>query len=97
MRLISCSGPEVSLLDYVTQQEKLFPAIASVFAFIFVSKQLRNMYEENESRLHESQDFSLLAEVHLDVYVLVSLLPINWGYTHDIIPGNWGLEQNGEL
>ncbi|XP_063952128.1 peroxisomal acyl-coenzyme A oxidase 1-like [Lytechinus pictus] len=60
---IEKNGPEVPILDYQTQQHKLFPGIAAAYAFKFVSLQLKPLYQENEKNL-QKLNFSLLPELH---------------------------------
>ncbi|XP_071499066.1 peroxisomal acyl-coenzyme A oxidase 1-like [Diadema antillarum] len=60
---IEDSGPEVPILDFQTQQQKLFPGLAAVFAIYFAGQHLRRLYEENEESLLKG-DFSILPELH---------------------------------
>lgn len=55
--------PEVQVLNYVTQQHRLFPLLAAVYAFQFAAHWLRLLYEDVQKRLREN-DFSTLPEVH---------------------------------
>ncbi|KAI7753238.1 hypothetical protein M8C21_006017 [Ambrosia artemisiifolia] len=56
-------GPETQVLDYKTQQSRLFPLVASAFAFRFASDWLKLLYTDVKQRL-EVNDFSTLPEVH---------------------------------
>ncbi|MCO5608791.1 hypothetical protein L7F22_063008 [Adiantum nelumboides] len=55
--------PEEQVLNYVTQQERLFPLLAAVFAFQLSAQWLRWLYEDVQERFKEN-DFSTLSEVH---------------------------------
>lgn len=55
--------PEVQVLNYVTQQHRLFPLLAAVYAFQFAAHWLRWLYEDVQKRLRVN-DFSTLPEVH---------------------------------
>lgn len=55
--------PEEQVLNYVTQQQRLFPLLAAVYAFQFAAQWLRWLYEDVQKRLQEN-DFSTLPEVH---------------------------------
>ncbi|XP_050434903.1 probable peroxisomal acyl-coenzyme A oxidase 1 [Adelges cooleyi] len=54
---------ECQILDYQTQQYKLFPVIATSIAFRFAATWLRNVYDEVTSRL-EQGDIKRLPELH---------------------------------
>ncbi|XP_076954901.1 peroxisomal acyl-coenzyme A oxidase 1-like [Bidens hawaiensis] len=56
-------GPEIQVIDYKTQQSRLFPLLASAFAFRFVSEWLKSLYNDVKQRI-EANDFSTLAEAH---------------------------------
>jgi len=43
-RISFCSAGEVKVLDYQTQQYRLFPALARVFAIAFTGLYIRKMY-----------------------------------------------------
>eukprot|EP00057_Strongylocentrotus_purpuratus_P007734 XP_011662208.1 PREDICTED: peroxisomal acyl-coenzyme A oxidase 1-like [Strongylocentrotus purpuratus] len=60
---IDKNGPEVPILDYQTQQHKLFPGIAATYAFKFVSLRLKTLYLKNEANL-QKLNFTLLPELH---------------------------------
>jgi len=53
---------EPQVLDYQTQQMKVFPAISSAYAIFFTGFTLRNIYQEILSSV-EAGDTSRLAEV----------------------------------
>ncbi|KAK2655814.1 hypothetical protein Ddye_008866 [Dipteronia dyeriana] len=52
--------PEVSILDYQSQQHKLMPMLASTYAFYFATKHLVEQYSEMK-KTHNEQ---LVADVH---------------------------------
>lgn len=54
---------EQQVLNYVTQQQRLFPLLAAVYAFQFAAQWLRRLYEDVEKRLKDN-DFSTMPEVH---------------------------------
>ncbi|MBA0768805.1 hypothetical protein Gotri_017585 [Gossypium trilobum] len=56
-------GPETQVIDYKTQQSRLFPLLASAYAFRFVGEWLKWLYTDVTQRLQAS-DFSTLPEVH---------------------------------
>ncbi|KHG20798.1 Peroxisomal acyl-coenzyme A oxidase 1 -like protein [Gossypium arboreum] len=56
-------GPETQVIDYKTQQSRLFPLLASAYAFRFVGEWLKWLYTDVTRRL-EANDFSTLPEVH---------------------------------
>jgi acyl-CoA oxidase len=51
------------VLNYKTQQNRLFPLIASAYAFRFVGEWLKSLYTDVTQRL-QANDFSTLAEAH---------------------------------
>lgn len=56
------SDPETKILDYQTQQQKLLPQLATVYAFHFLAGSLMEFFQSSYSAiLHK--DFSLLPEV----------------------------------
>lgn len=55
--------PETQVLNYMTQQQRLFPLLASTYAFQFAAQWVRWLYEDIQSRLQKN-DFSTLPEVH---------------------------------
>ncbi|KAK8710660.1 hypothetical protein V6N13_145974 [Hibiscus sabdariffa] len=56
-------GPETQVIDYKTQQSRLFPLLASAYAFRFVGQWLMWLYRDVIQRL-QTNDFSTLPEVH---------------------------------
>ncbi|XP_038068854.1 peroxisomal acyl-coenzyme A oxidase 1-like [Patiria miniata] len=56
-------GPEVVILDYQTQQEKLFPGLATAYAFNAVGKRLQEVFNKVQADI-EKEDFSSLPELH---------------------------------
>ncbi|KAK7069627.1 Acyl-coenzyme A oxidase (Acyl-CoA oxidase), partial [Halocaridina rubra] len=56
-------APEPQILDYLTQQYKLIPHIASVFALHFASHSLSNLYAIALARLDEGE-VDMLPELH---------------------------------
>ncbi|XP_039005363.1 peroxisomal acyl-coenzyme A oxidase 1-like [Hibiscus syriacus] len=56
-------GPETQVIDYKTQQNRLFPLLASAYAFRFVGEWLQWLYTDVTQRL-QANDFSTLPEVH---------------------------------
>ncbi|KAL4351354.1 hypothetical protein GQ457_06G037570 [Hibiscus cannabinus] len=56
-------GPETQVIDYKTQQNRLFPLLASAYAFRFVGQWLMWLYRDVIQRL-QTNDFSTLPEVH---------------------------------
>lgn len=60
---IDKSDGEVQILDYQSQQDKLFPALATAYGFLFFAKRLRDIYIKAES-LISAEDFSRLPELH---------------------------------
>lgn len=58
------SDPEAKVLDYQTQQQKLFPPLAKAYAFHFVAKSLLEFFHRSYSSILD-RDFRLLPEVYL--------------------------------
>ncbi|PUZ62599.1 hypothetical protein GQ55_4G369900 [Panicum hallii var. hallii] len=56
-------GPETQVLNYKTQQSRLFPLLASAYAFRFVGDWLNWLYTDVTQKL-EAKDFSTLQEAH---------------------------------
>ncbi|KAL6861361.1 hypothetical protein ACP4OV_017061 [Aristida adscensionis] len=56
-------GPETQVLNYRTQQSRLFPLLASAYAFRFVGDWLKWLYTDVTQKL-EAKDFSTLQEAH---------------------------------
>ncbi|KAJ9556155.1 hypothetical protein OSB04_010769 [Centaurea solstitialis] len=65
-------GPEIQVIDYKTQQSRLFPLLASAYAFRFVGEWLKWLYTDVKQRL-EANDFSTLPEAHACTAGLKSL------------------------
>ncbi|XP_073667387.1 peroxisomal acyl-coenzyme A oxidase 2 isoform X3 [Tursiops truncatus] len=57
------SDPEAKVLDYQTQQQKLFPPLAKAYAFHFVAKSLLEFFHRSYSSILD-RDFRLLPELH---------------------------------
>ncbi|XP_043697495.1 peroxisomal acyl-coenzyme A oxidase 1-like [Telopea speciosissima] len=64
--------PETQVIDYKTQQNRLFPLLASAYAFRFVGEWLKWLYTDVTQRL-EANDFSTLPEAHACTAGLKSL------------------------
>ncbi|KAK8479402.1 hypothetical protein V6N13_036426 [Hibiscus sabdariffa] len=56
-------APETQVIDYKTQQSRLFPLLASAYAFRFVGEWLKWLYTDVTQRL-QANDFSTLPEAH---------------------------------
>ncbi|KAL1211138.1 putative peroxisomal acyl-coenzyme A oxidase 1.2 [Cardamine amara subsp. amara] len=56
-------GIETQVIDYKTQQNRLFPLLASAYAFRFVGEWLKWLYTDVTQRL-EASDFVTLPEAH---------------------------------
>uniref|UniRef100_A0A1D1Z8Z8 Acyl-coenzyme A oxidase n=1 Tax=Anthurium amnicola TaxID=1678845 RepID=A0A1D1Z8Z8_9ARAE len=65
-------GIETQVIDYKTQQSRLFPLLASAYAFRFVGEWLKWLYTDVTQRL-QANDFSTLPEVHACTAGLKSL------------------------
>ncbi|XP_057976482.1 peroxisomal acyl-coenzyme A oxidase 1-like isoform X2 [Malania oleifera] len=65
-------GLESKVIDYKTQQSRLFPLLASAYAFRFVGEWLKWLYTDVTKRL-QANDFSILPEVHACTAGLKSL------------------------
>uniref|UniRef100_A0A2P2JJU2 Acyl-coenzyme A oxidase n=1 Tax=Rhizophora mucronata TaxID=61149 RepID=A0A2P2JJU2_RHIMU len=65
-------GLETQVIDYKTQQSRLFPLLASAYAFRFVGEWLKWLYTDVVQRL-QAQDFSTLPEAHACTAGLKSL------------------------
>ncbi|MEQ2204173.1 hypothetical protein XENOCAPTIV_009047 [Xenoophorus captivus] len=57
-----CREPEPQILDYQTQQYKLFPLLAMGYAFTFVSQYMTEIYHRITEHINQG-DFSELPEV----------------------------------
>ncbi|CAL2027461.1 unnamed protein product [Caenorhabditis brenneri] len=55
---------EVKVLDYQTQQHRLFPAIARVYAFIFSGLETIQLYEKLNLDVNKNGDTSGMADLH---------------------------------
>uniref|UniRef100_A0A8C2UI88 Acyl-coenzyme A oxidase n=1 Tax=Coturnix japonica TaxID=93934 RepID=A0A8C2UI88_COTJA len=56
-------APEPQILDYQTQQYKLFPLLATAYAFHFVGAYIKDTYHRISGDIHEG-DLSELPELH---------------------------------
>ncbi|KAG9156201.1 hypothetical protein Leryth_024803 [Lithospermum erythrorhizon] len=65
-------GPETQVIDYKTQQSRLFPLLASAYAFRFVGEWLSWLYTDVTQRL-QAKDYSTLPEAHACTAGLKSL------------------------
>lgn len=65
-------GAETQVIDYKTQQSRLFPLLASAYAFRFVGEWLKWLYTDVMERLQAS-DFTTLPEAHACTAGLKSL------------------------
>lgn len=54
--------PEPQILDYQTQQYKLFPLLATAYAFTFVGQYMRQTYHRITEDINQG-DFSEMPEV----------------------------------
>jgi len=58
------SGVEKKVLDYQTQQNKLFPLLAATYAMHAGSSKVARLTQENLKRIQEKEDFSMMKDVH---------------------------------
>ncbi|KAL0324501.1 UNVERIFIED_CONTAM: Peroxisomal acyl-coenzyme A oxidase 1 [Sesamum calycinum] len=65
-------GGALEVIDYKTQQSRLFPLLASAYAFRFVGEWLKWLYTDVTQRL-QANDFSTLPEAHACTAGLKSL------------------------
>lgn len=65
-------GPETQVIDYKTQQNRLFPLLASAYAFRFAGQWLSWLYTDVTDKL-QANDFSTLPEAHACTAGLKSL------------------------
>ncbi|KAF5729829.1 putative acyl-CoA oxidase [Tripterygium wilfordii] len=65
-------GVETQVIDYKTQQNRLFPLLAAAYAFRFVGEWLKWLYTDVNQRL-QANDFSTLPEAHACTAGLKSL------------------------
>lgn len=63
--LLPSTSEESAVLDYSTVQIRVFPLLASTFAFHYSAKAIHALYHQNRKNVDERDDFSLLAELHL--------------------------------
>jgi acyl-CoA oxidase len=64
--------PEIQVIDYATQQSRLFPLLATVYAFRFTGEWMGWLYADILKRL-AANDFSTLPEVHASTSGLKSI------------------------
>ncbi|XP_076984969.1 peroxisomal acyl-coenzyme A oxidase 2 isoform X2 [Tamandua tetradactyla] len=57
------SDPEARILDYQTQQQKLFPPLAMAYAFHFLAVSINEFFQRSYSAIKD-RDFDLLPELH---------------------------------
>ncbi|PQP99078.1 peroxisomal acyl-coenzyme A oxidase 1 [Prunus yedoensis var. nudiflora] len=69
---ISGTGVETQVIDYKTQQSRLFPLLASAYAFRVIGEWLKWLYTDLTQKL-EANDFSTLPEAHACTAGLKSL------------------------
>ncbi|XP_043601113.1 probable peroxisomal acyl-coenzyme A oxidase 1 isoform X1 [Bombus pyrosoma] len=60
---INPEQPEVQILDYVTQQNKIFPHIATCFAIKVTASWVLDMYHAVQSQVHQA-NYEKLPELH---------------------------------
>lgn len=60
---ITQSTHETQLLDYQTQQMKIFPLLATMWAYSYSIQHVRVKYDEMVERIN-NKDFSLLDLIH---------------------------------
>jgi len=65
-------GAEVQIIDYLTQQHKLFPYLAATYVMHFAGLQVMRMYHDNLKRISQG-DMSQMAELHAVTAGLKSL------------------------
>lgn len=70
------SDPEPQIIDFITQQYKLFPNIATCFAFQYAANWLWDVYNNVTSEL-ESGQMDNLPEVYCFVYIYKMYLALN--------------------
>ncbi|XP_013380838.1 peroxisomal acyl-coenzyme A oxidase 1 isoform X2 [Lingula anatina] len=56
--------PEVQIMDYMTQQYKLFPALAAAYALFFAKEQIMKEYVRVTKEIQEDSNFKSLPEFH---------------------------------
>lgn len=57
------SKEEIRVIDYQTQQQKLFPLLAQAFMLHFTGVEMRRLYHKNLDMVNQG-DLSLMAELH---------------------------------
>ncbi|XP_071960149.1 peroxisomal acyl-coenzyme A oxidase 1-like [Antedon mediterranea] len=60
---LEIGGDEVQILDYQTQQQKLFPGLATAYAFCFIHQKITKMYHKMETEIMQD-NFQSLPELH---------------------------------
>lgn len=70
---------ERQIIDYPGVQQRLFTAIASSYALTFAARQMRSIYNQLQSELHQSGKSDLLGIVHGYTSVLKAVMT-NEGY-----------------
>uniref|UniRef100_A0AAF5D072 Acyl-coenzyme A oxidase n=1 Tax=Strongyloides stercoralis TaxID=6248 RepID=A0AAF5D072_STRER len=58
------SKGEVQIIDYQTQQYRIFPQISRAFAFLLAASEIRDMYLNYMEKSQISSDISLLGDLH---------------------------------
>ena len=73
LSLSFCSGPEPQVLDYVTQQYRLFPVLCQAYAFSAVGLELRDLYYSFNYDIQQG-NVGLLADVSMCCVILLHLI-----------------------
>ncbi|GMR32552.1 hypothetical protein PMAYCL1PPCAC_02747, partial [Pristionchus mayeri] len=60
---IEQGGPEVQILDYQTQQHRIFPQIARAYAMMFTGLEIKDLYEQTLKGIAQGQA-DLLPDLH---------------------------------
>ncbi|CEF61972.1 Peroxisomal acyl-coenzyme A oxidase 2 [Strongyloides ratti] len=55
---------EIQIIDYQTQQYRIFPQIARAFAFLLAASEIRDMYLNYMEKSQMTSDISLLGDLH---------------------------------
>ena len=71
------------MIDYQTQQYKLFPQIANAYAFLFSGTRLRNIYFSTNSEIQQG-NIDMLPEVRNNRYRKFAILAT--GRTQYLLP-----------
>ncbi|KAF6170985.1 hypothetical protein GIB67_014802 [Kingdonia uniflora] len=66
-------GPETQVIDYKTQQNKIFPLVATAYAYKFIGEWLKWLYTDVTQRL-QANDFSTFPKAHACTAGLESLI-----------------------